>query len=161
MNHKHLFAHLTIALPWRGFSWPWKLCSRVKPFAPAGIPHSPLSQKQLFFLLGRGTVMVMPLGCFRGWNVNPGMPNFKKRPSFETSTLCSHPHVLDLFKWPTLKCPTSQSHTWKCSCIRTVQSMLLHPGQAVPGAEVRWLKSPANITPYKIHLVSPSIFMNW
>lgn len=90
MNHQHLFAHLTIALSWRGFSWPWKLCSRVKPFAPAGIPHSPLSQKQLFFL--------MPLGCFRGWNVNPGMPNFKKRPSFETSTLCSHPHVLDLFK---------------------------------------------------------------
>lgn len=98
MNHKRLFAHLTIALSWRGFSWPWKLCSRVKPFAPAGTPHSPLSQKQLFFLLGRGTMMFMPLGCFRGWNVNPGMPNFKKRPTFETSTLCSHPHVLDLFK---------------------------------------------------------------
>lgn len=37
----------------------------------------------------------MALVCFRGWNFNPGMLNFKKRPSFEMFTLCSHPHVLD------------------------------------------------------------------
>lgn len=41
---------------------------------------------------------IMPLVCFRGWNFNPGTQNFKKRPSFEMFTLCSHPHVLDLFK---------------------------------------------------------------